>query len=421
MNQRKANLLKKKMEEGKYNVLPDLPEHVIAEILVKIPPECLNEKFRYICKSWNRLISSPEFIRRIKIHRNPEFLIQAGMRYKTSLLIVDEERLHFQLRNIDYPHMGQIRSSCNGLILVDNNSPLLGVFSVRNIVNGSVINLPRCPSGCYHGTCGVALGYVPCSKQYKVVHMYADGFGFEIFAFFIDNKTFSFMSPDNTWKRIPGPFNAPCERPFNIEQFTWSDPVLIGGQVMHWFVDSDKYIISMDISDEKVSKTNLPNWGKQINRLKYDLVEIDGKLSFMYRYNSCIIDIWILKDFAKQVWSKEHSINASATKFTGLSTDSLIHRKKSNTLPDTEEVQREDTLTGSEEKNDKLPAFQKLVLVASLRNGEVLVFKHQTKSGVDDRVYVYDMKLQELKKLQKKIKSEPRFIPYRSSCISWKN
>lgn len=44
------------------DALPQLPEHIIYCILIKLPARDLHNKFRFICKSWYRMISSNKFI-----------------------------------------------------------------------------------------------------------------------------------------------------------------------------------------------------------------------------------------------------------------------------------------------------------------------------------------------------------------------
>ena len=53
-------------------------------------------------------------------------------------------------------------------------------------------------------------------------------------------------------------------------------------------------------------------------KYKYELLEMDGKLSFVYKASKFQIDVWVLKDFARQVWSNEHNIIAQFTNFITL-------------------------------------------------------------------------------------------------------
>ena len=60
-------------------------------------------------------------------------------------------------------------------------------------------------------------------------------------------------------------FNELDDQPLDLEIYL-SHSELIFGQVLYWKVSTDKYIISMDVSDEKLSKTFLPNLSEEIDQ-----------------------------------------------------------------------------------------------------------------------------------------------------------
>ncbi|OMO72397.1 hypothetical protein COLO4_27629 [Corchorus olitorius] len=389
MGQRKViNRLKKYREEHEERILPELPEHIFIEILSKIPPKFLRNTFSLVCKAWYRLIRSLEFMEKINaVQHKPgiivSFLVTPNCYIefpycKAKLLQIDEKEFDIKLTNFGPTRMGYIRSSCNGLILVSEPRP--STLCVRNMLTGSVLTLPACPSGCLHSfdECGAGLGFNPVTKEYKVVHIYSDGYGFEIFT----------IGSDKEWRQIPGPFKESYERPYDINHFRWGDVDIINGHVFHWIVESDEYFISMDIRDEKLRKTKLPNLRSKIKKMDYEFVEIDGKLSFVYRASSTQIDVWVLTDFGKQKISKVM-------------------------------VQGEEEQNGSEERKDKLPDFLKLFVVATLRNGEVIVLSRIRNPGNNESIYLYDMKTREMRKFKMKIKDGTRFIPHTSSLVSW--
>lgn len=67
------------------------------------------------------------------------------------------------------------------------------------------------------------------------------------------------------------------------------------------------------------------------------------------------------------------------------------------------------------------PNFMNLFAVASLKDGEVLNFRHQSATYVSDRLYLYEMKQGKVKKVRMKFKRDCKFIPHRSSLICWQN
>ncbi|KAG5550414.1 hypothetical protein RHGRI_015390 [Rhododendron griersonianum] len=134
-----------------------------------------------------------------------------------------------------------------------------------NLVTKCCVTLPKCPSDSPHLRCGVALGYDSRTKKYKVVHVYADLFGFEIF---------TIGGSDNEWKRVCGPWkDAHHERPFDLD-FYWSDPILTNERFMHWFVDSDDYFYLYGCKRGKILQDAASCWLWQGN--KQAQVSFDG-------------------------------------------------------------------------------------------------------------------------------------------------
>ncbi|KAK1562882.1 hypothetical protein Q3G72_018465 [Acer saccharum] len=406
---RRQNLLKKKekQEEEENNSLANLPEHIVFTIIENVPSRYLHDTFRHVCKSWHYLISSPEFATKNIIQAKSELLLQVPktMRrrwvYKLqSLEIMDSlKSLKIKTRNI-YPRIGMIRSSFNGLVLVQEYKYNLGQRSVflqvRNLFTKCCLTLPKCPSDCSHQACGIALGFDPSTKEYKVVHIYADGFGFEIF---------TLGCSDNSWRTIPGPFQESYERPYNLQTFWWRDPVSVNGRVMHWYVDSKEYVVSMNMSDEKAYKTYLPKLDEEdqeIEKDRYCFIELGGNLSFFYKDSSTQIDVWIMKDLHGRNWVKIHSMMMESIDYypNSKSCSSSTSNNKFNPLPD----------------------FLKLFPVATMRDGEVIVFKHKLSfSSISEHLYFYDIQQMELKKFKCKINGQSGFITHRSSLVHWED
>ncbi|KAJ4704515.1 F-box domain containing protein [Melia azedarach] len=365
--------------------LPYLSEEIIFQVLTRVPATYLHDKFRYMCKPWHNLISSTGFIAQNTQQNKSELLVlvpctmkKVKLNYQVKVLEMDDKTLDFNLTNALLPRTREIRSSCNGLILVNdpNHSRSL---CVMNMLTKSSLTLPACPSYCRHEKCAAALGFDQSAEEYKVVHMYADHLGFEIF---------TLGGSDNAWKKIRGPFKFSHERPYIIGHFKWSDPVSINGQVFHWNVDSNNYIVSMDISDEIPRKTVLPiHHGRNMHRFKF--LEMGGKLALLYYVSNIQIDVWILEDFLGQNWMKTHRIMAEEVKCTIKSC---------------------------------LPDFSKLFAVAALRNGEVLIFRHRKNEYTSVYSCLYDIRRREMKMTKNMIiKKGRKFIHHRSSLIQWKN
>ncbi|KAL3531730.1 hypothetical protein ACH5RR_005251 [Cinchona calisaya] len=383
------NIARKDVEKGgemERASLTDLPEGIIFDILVKVPPGDVYKNGRLVCRAWREIISRDDFVAQNFIESKGGLLVGGPTSHKNQyfevkLMEIEGTQLDYKLLDFGLCRMGCARSSCNGLLLV-NHPKQKGLLQVMNLITTVGLTLPKCPSGCPHKACGSALGFDPNKKEYKVVHMYADAFGFEIF---------NLGCPDATWKRIPGPWNGLQERPFNFENFSWSDPVSVNGRVLHWYVASDKYIISMDVSEEISIKTYLPYTGEEIEKDRYTLVELGGDLSFVYSLSDIQVDVWTLDDFREQIWSKRHSIQLELINYM---------------MPE--------NLLQSTKYTIALPNLSKLVTVAS-EGADILILKHDNSC-----LYMYDMRHRVLKKFKMNMKSPMRFIPHRSSLLHWK-
>ena len=292
------------------------------------------------------MICSDKFILQNAINSKPELLIQVACSrtFKSKLLIeAEDEEIGFKLRDFDMKSVGRVRPGCHGLYLV-NPPRQTEVIRVLNPLTNFVRALPLCPTRCPHKACGSALGYDRIANRHKVVHIYNAIYGFEIF-------DLGGLQGEE-WRRIPGPFEE-YDQPYSVDEFFWSDPVSINGEVLHWYVDSCEFLISMDVSDERFSRTPLPDCDKVVYERNYALVEMDGRLCFVHTISYKEVDVWVMEDFHGRVWVKKHSITSETVKYPRPLWDYAPERELENDLPD----------------------LRRLVAVGCLRNGEVVVFK----------------------------------------------
>lgn len=170
--------------------------------------------------------------------------------YSSRVQVLETDNLNLKIA--PFSRNGRILSSCNGLTILHPDD---WVPHVVNLVTKDSVALPLCSSLCpyTHTGCGIALAFDPSTNEYKVMHLYDDRFGLEIF-----NLGWS----KEKWKRIPGPFNEPLERPFNPQTFRWTNVVSVNGQFLYWNVESNRYIVGMNVSDEKWRRINLPDGGE---------------------------------------------------------------------------------------------------------------------------------------------------------------
>uniref|UniRef100_A0A3Q7IUY4 F-box domain-containing protein n=1 Tax=Solanum lycopersicum TaxID=4081 RepID=A0A3Q7IUY4_SOLLC len=366
----------------KISTLSDLPDGILFNILVKIPPKDIHKYVMRVCKSWKEIVSESFFIEQNFVKSKTELVIQSrlGRRMKTKLIEIRKE-FECESRKVGLSKLSKIHSSCDGFLLMSepgNN----GMLQIINPATKFCLTIPRYPSHCQHKACSAALAFDSSTKQYKVVHVVTDSYGFEIFNVSSDNDELH-------WKRVSSPWEDLNDRPFNPINFHWKNPVSINGRILHWYVNSAEYFITMQVKEEKFSRTYLPERVKQINETKnYALVELDGFLSFINCDSEKTMNVWVLEDFRRKVWFKKHMIVAELTNY-------MCPYKSS----------RQD--------ERRMPRFWNLVAVAGVRNGEVLILEHKKNSSV----FIYDTKSKVMKPVSSNMKKLESFVPHKDGLF----
>ncbi|KAH0640887.1 hypothetical protein KY290_035626 [Solanum tuberosum] len=386
------------------------PESIVFQFLIRIPARYIYKNFMPVCKSWKEMFSQRSFAELNFAESKTEFLLiqaaSSARHMKTKLLEIGKD-LECESCDLGINRLGQVRSSCDGFLLI-NNPGDDKELQVINPTTKICITIPKCPSGCHHKDygCSSAIGFDSRTKQFKVVHVVTDSYGFEIF-------NLNGANDESHWKRIPGPWaDDVSERPFNPLNFRWKHPVSINGRILHWYVDSSEYIISMQVNETKFSRTYLPK--ELIQRGRYELVELGGFLSIVYYDSDTRMDVWNLEG---ECWFKKHSIMAKSINY--ISPKNVKSSSKDETsMPDIGRLVLVDGLCPKNVKSSSkyeisMPDFGKFVPVAGVRNGEMLILKHKNSN-----LYVYDMNTRVMKKVSINMKNIGNFIAYKDSLFT---
>ncbi|KAG5583740.1 hypothetical protein H5410_044174 [Solanum commersonii] len=292
------------------------------------------------CKTWKEIFCRTSFIEQNFNESKSELLIQSGYvrHMKTKLIEIGKD---LECESHDF-YFGKLR--------------------VINPATKFCITIPGCPSRCQHGTCSAALVFDSSTEQYKVVHIVNYCFGFEIFNLSNDEENWK-------WERIDSYlWEGVNNQPFDVK-FCWKKLVSINGRILHWYVNSSEYFVSMDVKEGKFSRTYLPQRDEVVNKTNnYALIQLDGFLSYITCDSEATMDVWILEDSHGQVWSKKHTIVAELTHYVCPSKSARPNERS-------------------------MPEIGKLVAVGGARNGEVLILKHQKNS----KQYLYDTKSKVMK------------------------
>uniref|UniRef100_A0A5B6YPY7 Uncharacterized protein n=1 Tax=Davidia involucrata TaxID=16924 RepID=A0A5B6YPY7_DAVIN len=317
---------KKKEQE---NFVPYIPNACISNILMRLPLESL-QRSKFVCKPWYKMVNSPIFIN-AHLCRSETVLIFLsevirGTFYRYSMIPPPQEKPHtfsveanvfqsqseplFQRPIIDPRSkfyiqfmeirdgkskigefratcLGNIRATCNGLILLDNKMKKGGLI----VMNPVTRKLTALPLGTLYPPHDESYGLALCNstKKYKVVHLFRDEMqyiGCEIL-----------VLGTRSWMVVDGPSFG------DIRWFGYNPVSAIGA--LHWVpeIDRSEYIVSMAMENEKFHKIPLPKSSR-----RYDgIVEMGGLLSFVV-HEEHQIDVWILRSLCGEDWTKQHSI-----------------------------------------------------------------------------------------------------------------
>ncbi|KAM6574338.1 hypothetical protein CsatA_022665 [Cannabis sativa] len=379
--------MEKSKKEDSTELFQYIPKEIIPNIMTKLPHDLIM-KLRNSYKEWKQFTSNATFIADSFFHtKSNSILIQIPTfkpstpahkrKYKSKLLELDENGLGFKIKNFGMAGMRRVSSCCNGLLLVNDMN--VKTLVVMNTMTKCYATLPTCPSHCPHKSCGMALVFISSKKQYKVIHIYNHGFGFELLTL-----------GTTQWKVIPWPSLVDLYSPYH---FFWSDPLCTNDQLLlHWKLNTFKhFIVTMDTHEERLWRTMLPY---EIIGENFSIFEMKGCLSLMSNVSSTEFDVWVLKDFdEKRVWCKSFSVWADSITYLS---PKFLPNSSTKALPD----------------------FSKLEAVMTLRNGEVIVLKNN-KSGC---CYLYETRLERLKKCSDDICwGKSNLLHYKTSFIYWEN
>ncbi|CAA2976994.1 F-box CPR30-like [Olea europaea subsp. europaea] len=276
-----------------------LPREIIAEVLSWMRVKFLL-RFRCVSKPWCSIIDSKDFV---KLHLN-----HAGKTSSNCSLILDGLDDHFclsldSLNRIDigsFPIENHIiLNSCNGLVLLVSDKPLLWNPSTRKVKK-----LPFTPVECPKGTEAYireafGFGYDSKNDDYKVVRVVEvrDANGRYLFS---ETKVYSLKS--NLWTRVE---DFPYILPNNKR--VWG--VHVNG-ALHTVVQkcphygSSQSIIAFDVGTSELYE--VPEMDLTGENIGISSVEaMGGCLTALLPKKMNTSEIWVMKEYGvKESWTK---------------------------------------------------------------------------------------------------------------------
>ncbi|XP_076939648.1 putative F-box/LRR-repeat/kelch-repeat protein At1g11620 [Bidens hawaiensis] len=298
----------------KHNALPNgfsrLPDDLLFKIFVTLRAKDL-VRLRRVCKTWYKLISSPNFVESHMsrcepvltfLKRYPEprpnmFSINANngrfTLFKPSSSNERDCEIHLleftngknKVGTLDVCGFGNILATCNGLILATNKS---GTLLILNPTTRTLVSIK--PGTMVHPR-DESYGFVFShrAREYKIVHLLRDGSGH------VDSEILSLKTM--SWKGCTVPSFG------SFRDFVHK-PVVASG-VVYWLsgVGGVDHFVSMDIDHEKFVTSALP---VNSTGLTDRLLENQGLLNFVGQMTVYRIQVWMLKTGQ---WVKRYTIN----------------------------------------------------------------------------------------------------------------
>ncbi|CAJ2638485.1 unnamed protein product [Trifolium pratense] len=260
-------------------LVPTLPLDIIPEILCRLPVKLLLQ-LRCVCKSWNALITDPDFA-------------------KKHLSMSATSHLHFMsyTTHSDYPRgsFHRIIGSCNGILCIADIYKGLAVLWNPSIRKVKELPLFEKPHESKLDMMSFGFGYDSFTDSYKVVvvfeyHIY-DRFGMRIRKSQVKDFPFDGVLIEKSGKFVSGTLNWLAS--FKLYRL------------------SPCFIVSLDLKNESYQKVLLPDFG--------DVKDVYTWLTMsVFRDCLCVTtghevsgkkDVWVMKEHGnKESWTKLFTI-----------------------------------------------------------------------------------------------------------------
>ncbi|XP_056699840.1 F-box protein CPR1 isoform X2 [Spinacia oleracea] len=310
-----------------------LPTEIIAEILSKLPVKILL-RFLCVCKAWNLLIKTPNFI---KLHLN-QTLISNSDRHillyypflYSAELDIHHDRISFsKLHHPLSPLQVHLFGSCNGIICIADPSKT-DIF-LFNPLTKSHRKLPA--NKILNSDIGYVLfgfGYDSKNDDYKVLRL-VQGFTNDKM-FYSEAKLCSLNN--NSWKSVEG---------ISLYLIYADCHGVLVNEALHYIVNSEelgssgKFIASFDLQNESFSLMDCSKFlGKGESNLMMLLTELDGCLCVMVNHlNNFILeraDLWVMKEYGnKESWAKLYSIGQECVR-SGMQIKPIVYSKDGKSI-----------------------------------------------------------------------------------------
>uniref|UniRef100_A0ACD5YRJ5 Uncharacterized protein n=1 Tax=Avena sativa TaxID=4498 RepID=A0ACD5YRJ5_AVESA len=282
----------------------NIPEDLIVnEILIRLPVKSLL-RFRCVCKAWRSAISNRDLIKSHRQHSQSKVHLLHGGSHSVPPGagggFINIERLNEEGKSEYYYRLpstqkyGILNSSHDLVALINKDGYMLSNPAMQDLVY-----LPRPPSWGVGvgGFLVTGFGLVSSHGKYKVVNIRCNNDTEDICEVFT-------VGIDNSWRKGKSPPSPLC--PHDHTPYVDGNLHMVSLESKgSWNVMA---ILQFNLEKEAWSVMALPDETKYI-RWDVKLREIQGLLSFTCCNLEKSIEIWMLRDYANKVWSKDFVID----------------------------------------------------------------------------------------------------------------
>ncbi|XP_073017349.1 F-box protein At5g49610-like [Primulina eburnea] len=247
-----------------------LPRDIVFQFLLHLPAQFLHDVVRHVCREWSLVISSPNFIQHHLRNSSGGVIIQEKLSRRNGIY-VEMRRGCLEICKFDCGVYGLVRSSCNGLVVISDESEHPNLYVTNPLTKQWTILPPFSNLTGHYWNCGLA--FVESSMEYKMVRMCRDES--------IVQKTriaVLTIGVDEVWRHIDINF---CHSQLS---FIWF--LFVTGGYVHW--TSIEYVLTLNVETEIVRRFPAP----QLPKMFGSFLPMGGNLSYIDESSKFSRDVW---------------------------------------------------------------------------------------------------------------------------------
>ncbi|XP_059670538.1 putative F-box protein At1g47730 [Cornus florida] len=315
-----------------------LPEEILFSILLKLPVEVLCNVMRYVCREWYNVINDPCFID-AHLQKSTNCLLIQSYRFPNFFHFVEIHDSDIQTRMVRYEFPMSAYSSCDGLILFRCNEE--GIFYVANPTTMQLVKLPPLSSKwCFIRA--PLLTYFRSTGRCKVVLILRDENNHNVCLILT-------VGADSAWRQIDTKhFPDFASHSFSCKSFS------TGGYI-YLTCDYASHLFALDAEAEifhRFPKPDCTIGGKYMVWKSF--------LGLVAHHAAFVWELWALTDLNTGKWTKLLYID--------------LRGKRCKIEQKFDVPYGESSVQGYLSRKN-LSLDRCLVPIASLKNGEVLIFR----------------------------------------------